>query len=82
MYFYLFYFIFIEHGSQSGNVGNHAALDTLRILPLSLDSFRGCPLPSGMRLRVLPSGSGMCLDGEGKHIWSRNVAIGLEAERL
>jgi len=28
-------------------VGNHAARHTLRILPLSLDSFRGRALPSG-----------------------------------
>ena len=31
------------------SVGNHAARHTLRILPLSLDSFRGGALPSGMR---------------------------------
>jgi len=30
-------------------VGNHAARHTLRILPLSLDSFRGRALPSGIR---------------------------------
>jgi len=56
-YFFLFYiififyvlFFFIEYGSQSGSVGNHAAHHTLRILPLSLDSFRGRALPSGMR---------------------------------
>ena len=64
------------------NVGNHAARHTLRILPLSLNSFRGRALPSGMRLRVLASGSGVCLDGQGKHFLSRNVAIGQEAERL
>jgi len=35
------------------SVGNHAARHTLRILPLSLDSFRERALPSGMRrLRV------------------------------
>jgi len=54
-YFYIiiFIFFFIKHSLQSGSVGNHAARYTLRILPLSLDSFRGRALPSGMRrLRV------------------------------
>jgi len=30
-------------------VGNHAAPHSLRILPLSLDTFRGRALPSGIR---------------------------------
>ena len=50
--FYIFYVLFlflIEHGSQSGSIGNHAARHTLRILSLSLDSFRERALPSGMR---------------------------------
>jgi len=48
-----FMFFFIEHGSQSGSVGNHAARHTLRILPLSFDSFQERALPWGMRrLRV------------------------------
>jgi len=53
-FFYFFYilytfFFFIEHGSQSGSVGNHASPNTLKVLPLSLDSFRERALPSGMR---------------------------------
>jgi len=44
------------------NVGNHAARHTLRILPLSLNSFRERGLPSGMRrLRVRAC---VCMVGE------------------
>jgi len=67
-------------------VGNHAARHTLRILPLSLDSFRERALPSGIRrLRTRAweaSGSGVSLYGRGEHFLSRNVAIRQEVERL
>jgi len=42
--------------SRASSVGNHAARHTLRILPVSLDSFWERALPSGMREKASDSG--------------------------
>ena len=74
---------FASNLAPSSNIYFLYMLETM-VLAILSGYFLCLYIASGdaLCLRVLASGSSVCLDGRGKHFLCRNVAIGQEAERL